>query len=314
MTRYIKEVIGLSTSKRLSQVLTSAKVIPFDENSRIVIMSDCHRGSGNWGDNFSNNQNVFFAALSYYYENGYTYIELGDGDELWENRSMDDIIAAHSDIFWLMSLFYQDKRLYMLYGNHDIIKKDPRYSQTKCRSFFCDSIDSRIALFPGIEITEGLLLQYRHTKHQIFLTHGHQGDFLNDTMWKISRFMVRYLWRPLELIGVKDPTSTSKNYSRMNSVEKNLIDFSSKYNQMMICGHTHRPVFPREGESLYFNDGSCVHPRCITSIEIRYGTISLIKWTVAAKPDRTLYVAREVLEAPVRLNDYFKKMSSSAKY
>ncbi len=296
----------LTASTRLSQVLSTSKVIPFDESSRFVIMSDCHRGNSSWGDNFSGNQNLFFAALYYYYENGYTYIELGDGDELWENRSIEDIITAHSDAFWLMSLFYQDQRLYMLYGNHDIVKRDPRYAQTRCNSFYCDSTNSHQALFPGIQITEGLILRHRYTNQQIFLTHGHQGDYLNDTLWRVSRFLVRYLWRPLELIGIKDPMSTSKNNKKKNAVEKNLMDFAKEHNQMMICGHTHRPVFPKPGEPPYFNDGSCVHPRCITAIEIRGGTISLVKWAIMTKPDRTLYVGREVLEQPLRLNDYFQ--------
>lgn len=298
----------MSTARRLSKVFAKAKELSFDESSRIVIMSDCHRGNGSWGDNFSNNQNLFFAALYYYYENGYTYIELGDGDELWENRAIDDIILAHSDAFWLMSLFYREKRLYMLYGNHDIVKKDSKYTQTKCHSFYCDSVNSRIALFPGIQITEGLLLRYRNTNNQILLAHGHQGDFLNDTIWTVARFLVRYLWRPLELLGVKDPTSTSKNNKLKNTVEKNLMEYSKKNHQMLICGHTHRPVFPKIGEPLYFNDGSCVHPRCITALEIRNGTISLVKWSLMTKPDRTLYVGREVLEAPVRLSDYFQSM------
>ena len=295
----------MSTSTHLSRVFVSSKVLPFDENSRIIIMSDCHRGNGSWGDNYSGNQNLFFAALYYYYENGYTYIELGDGDELWENRRIEDIISAHSDAFWLMSLLYSDGRLFMIYGNHDIIKKDSRYAQTKCHSFYCDSVNSKIPLFPGIQITEGLLLRYRNTDNHIFLTHGHQGDYLNDPLWKLSRFLVRYLWRPLELIGVKDPTSAAKNNEKKNIVEKNLMEWANRNNQILICGHTHRPVFPKVGESLYFNDGSCVHPRCITGIEIRNGTISLIKWATMTKPDRTLFVGREVLEGPVRLTEYF---------
>lgn len=269
-------------------------------------MSDCHRGNGSWGDNFSNNQNLYFAALNYYYENGYTYIELGDGDELWENRNIDDIMNAHSDVYWLMSLFYKDNRLIMLYGNHDIVKKDQRFTQTKCNSFYCESVDSHMALFPGIKIPEGILLQYRNTNNKLFLTHGHQGDVLNDKLWKLSRFLVRYLWRPLELLGIKDPTSAAKNNEKKNTVEKKLIDWSKDQNQLLICGHTHRPVFPKVGEPLYFNDGSCVHPRCITGIEIRNGTISLVKWALMTKPDRTLYVGRELLEGPVRLTDYFE--------
>lgn len=301
----------MSASKRLSQVYENAKIVPFDDNSRIVIMSDCHRGNGSWGDNFSSNQNLYFAALRYYYDNGYSYIELGDGDELWENRRIEDIINAHSDAFWLMSLFHKSKRFYMLYGNHDIIKKDPRFLQTKCNEFYCDGIMSQMALFPGIEITEGLILRNKKSRIQLFLTHGHQGDLLNDRFWKLSRFLVRYLWRPLELIGVKDPTSAAKNNEKKNSVERKLMEWSLEYNQILICGHTHRPVFPKVGETLYFNDGSCVHPRCITAIEIKYNTISLVKWAVMTKPDRTLYVGREVLEGPIRLVDYLSVDTTS---
>lgn len=295
----------MSVTKRLSKVLATSKVIPFDDTSRIIIMSDCHRGNGSWGDNFSGNQNLYFAAMYYYYENDFSYIELGDGDELWENRNIDDIINAHSDAYWLMSLFYRDNRLFMIYGNHDIIKREHKYVQTKCQSFYCDSLNSKVALFPGIKIEEGLVLSYQNTRNTIFLTHGHQADFLNDKLWKLSRFLVRYLWGPLELIGIKDPTSTSKNDSKKNNVEKHLMDWSKQKNQFMICGHTHRPVFPQPNEVHYFNDGSCVHPRCITGIEIRNGTISLVKWAIMTKPDRTLYVGREVLEGPIRLTDYF---------
>lgn len=300
----------MSVSKRLSQVYAESKVINFDENSRIVIMSDCHRGNGSWGDNFSNNQNLFFAALYHYYENGYTYIELGDGDELWENRAIEDIIGAHSDVFWLMSLLYKDYRFYMLYGNHDIVKKDTRFAQKKCNEVYCESLNSNMTLFPDIEITEGLILRNRSTNQRIFLTHGHQGDMLNDTLWRLSRFLVRYLWKPLELIGVKDPTSAAKNNEKKNTTEKKLVEWSMQNNQILICGHTHRPVLPKVGESLYFNDGSCVHPRCITALEIRNGTIALVKWAVMTKPDRILYVGREVLEGPIRLSDYMKNTKS----
>ncbi|HWT75800.1 MAG TPA: metallophosphoesterase [Mobilitalea sp.] len=304
----------MPASTHLSRVFAASKVIPFDETSRIIIMSDCHRGNGSWGDNFSSNQNLYFAALNYYYENGYTYIELGDGDELWENRRIEDIIYAHSDVYWLMSLLYKDNRLLMLYGNHDIMKRDPKYTQSKCRSFYCDSVNSQMTLFPGIKIMEGLILSYRNTEDSIFLTHGHQGDWLNDQFWKLSRFLVRYIWRPLELVGVKDPTSASKNHHKKNAVEKKLVEWAKENNQILICGHTHRPVFPNVGEIPYFNDGSCVHPRCITGIEIRNGTISLIKWAVMTKPDRTLYVGREVLEGPVRLIDYFDAINGRSIY
>ena len=73
-----------SLADKLNKVYTSAPVLPYDKNSRIVIMSDCHRGQGNGADNFLPNSPIFQGALEYYYENGFTYIELGDGDELWD--------------------------------------------------------------------------------------------------------------------------------------------------------------------------------------------------------------------------------------
>jgi len=298
----------MSAAKRLSQVLESSNVLAFDETSRIVIMSDCHRGDGRISDNFSNNQNLFFAALIHYYENGYTYIELGDGDELWENRNMSRIINTHSNVFWLMSLFYREGRFLMLYGNHDVVKKNLKFTRNNCESYYCDSDDTFYPLFPAIKIVEGIRLKYKDTNHHIFLTHGHQADLLNDTFWRLSRFMVRYLWRPLELLGLHDPTSPAQSNDRKNTVEKKIISWSKKEKQMIIAGHTHRPVFPKIGEHLYFNDGSCVHPRCITALEIRNGMISLVKWSVMTRQDGTLFVGKEVLEPPVRLSDYFSSV------
>lgn len=295
----------MSTSTRLSQLMSKAKVIHFDDTSKFIIMSDCHRGEGNWSDNFFNNQSLFFTALNYYYKNGFTYIELGDGDELWENRKIDKIIKMHSDAFWLMSRFFREGRLHMIYGNHDIIKKDPRFIQKTCNSFYCDSQDTKSPLFPGIEITEGILLQHKQTNDKILLAHGHQGDFINDTLWRVSRFLVRYVWRPLELIGVHDPTSTSYNDSKKNIIEKNMIDWVQNNNQMLIVGHTHLPAFPKVGDPLYFNDGCCVHPRCITGIEISNGSIALVKWSVMTRHDQVLYIGRSVLEGPIKLSHFF---------
>jgi predicted phosphodiesterase len=302
----------MNVNNRLSQVLSSSPKLPFDDYSRIIIMSDCHRGDGGFSDNFTNNQNIFFAALNYYYERGFTYIELGDGDELWENRRINDIISTHSNVYWLMSQFYREGRFHMLYGNHDIVKRDPVYGTTKCNSFFCDSTDSVIPLFPNIKINEGLILDYKLAPCEIFLTHGHQADIFNDTFWRLSRFFVRYLWKPLELIGVRDPTSAAKNVDRKGKVENRLAEWSLMNNQMIITGHTHRPRFPQPGEVLCFNDGSCVHPRCITGIELMNGSLSLIKWAIMTNPDRSLYVGREVLEGPVKISAYMDKKMRNA--
>lgn len=298
----------MNSLKEISQVFNKADVISFDDTSKFVLMSDCHRGDGNWSDNFARNQSIAFRALNYYYENGYTYIELGDGDELWENRSLDDIKEIHSHVFWLLSKFYSKKRLHLIYGNHDIVKKDEKYVKDNMYTMY-DSVQKKdVTLFPGIKVQEGIILHYKPTKDKILLLHGHQVDFFNNKLWKLSRTLVRYLWKPLELFGVNDPTRAAKDYRKKDNIEKNLAEWAKIEKKMIIAGHTHRPVYPSPGQTAYFNDGSCVHPRCITAIEIFSGSIILVKWQVTARQDGVLIVAREVLEGPTKLTVYFEKL------
>ena len=75
---------------------------------------------------------------------------------------------------------------------------------------------------------------------------------------------------------------------------------------LLIVGHTHRPHLPKVNESPYCNTGSCVHPRCITGIEIEKGEITLIKWfiDVNSKIGGTLFVNKTILGEPRRLQDF----------
>lgn len=284
----------MSCYSRISHAFDHAPVLPLNQNSRYVIISDCHRGSGNTNDNFLKNQNLYFTALSHYYARGFTYIELGDGDELWENRNMRQIIEIHSSTFRLLSLFYNNCRLYMIYGNHDMEKKKPGYSKNVCNSYYCADTLCTQPLFPELTFYEGIILEESRMGLRLFLTHGHQADFLNSTCWKLARFLVRYLWKPLEHSGVLDPTSAAKNYSRKDSVEQRLDAYARSQKIHLITGHTHRPRLNSE-TPYYMNTGSCVHPCNITCLEIENQMITLVKWTVSVKRDRTLYVAREIL-------------------
>jgi UDP-2,3-diacylglucosamine pyrophosphatase LpxH len=295
----------MNTLKRLSQVFKLSEEILFDDSSRIILMSDCHRGDGSWADSFSKNQNLCFAALTHYYNENYTYIEIGDGDELWENKELSHIIHVHSDVFWLLSKFFDKDRLHFIFGNHDMVKRDNKFVKKNLYQYFDEREKRYIPLFPNIKLHEGLVLRHRVTDDKIFLIHGHQVDYLNDKLWKLSRFLVRYLWRPLNSFGVNDRTSTAKNYRKKDAVEKKLTEWAIREKHMLIAGHTHRPMFPEVGEPLYFNDGSCVHPRCITAIEIVAGNIILVKWCVKTKDDGTLFIAREVLAGTRKLKDYF---------
>ena len=239
-------------------------------------MSDCHRGAGDDYDNFSKNKYIYLLALHHYYYHGFTYIELGDGDEMWEVDNFEDIISTNLDVFKLLTKFYNANRLIMLYGNHDIYKKYPRILEQYFYKYHPKNLQQETVLLTGLKVYESLILNYQD--HDIFLIHGHQADYLNSTLWKFSQFLVKNLWRPLEKMGISDPTSAAKNYQVAKTTEKKLSQWSSENNKILIAGHTHRPIFPKQGQSLYFNDGSCLHPDGITCIEIEQGRITLVKW------------------------------------
>ena len=67
---------------RMDRAYMHALALPLRQDSKYIVFSDCHRGDGRADDNFLKNELMYLAALRYYYKNGYTYIELGDGDEL----------------------------------------------------------------------------------------------------------------------------------------------------------------------------------------------------------------------------------------
>lgn len=310
----------MSYYSRLQKALEGALRLPLNNCSKYVLFSDCHRGVGNSNDNFLKNQTLYTAALQYYFKAGFTYIELGDGDELWENRDLTTIIDAHSNVFQLLARFYNRNRLYMLYGNHDIVKAKNSYVGRCCNTYPCcccsnPHLENKL-LFPNIKYYEGIILENTacqisacqntdktstlQTARDIFLTHGHQADLFNSTFWRLSRFLVRYVWKPLERYGVPDPTSASKNYSRKRKTEEHLHNFAKQKNIILIAGHTHRPQLS-ETDLSYCNSGSCVHPYSITCLEIEHMKISLIKWVLTAGADMRLYVTREVLSGPVTL-------------
>ncbi len=275
--------------KRLDKSFQDAPVLALYPHSKLVLFSDCHRGVGNSNDNFLKNQNLYFAALQHYYTHGFTYIELGDGDELWENRKLSAIREIHSNVFWMLSRFKGENRLYLLYGNHDYVmrrnREFPHYAGLVLKICgFATALPRQAS---------GCI--------ELYLTHGNQAELLNSTFWRLSRFLVRYLWKPLEQLGVLDPTSAAKNYHRSRRSEKRLAHWAMKNNCYLITGHTHRPMLGSR-ESRYFNAGSCVHPRCVTCLEIEGGAISLVKWHVETRQDRSLFVARTLLAGPLQLH------------
>lgn len=293
----------MSYYSRMSEAFKNALRLPLNQNSKYVIFSDCHRGIGSENDNFLKNEFIYLAALRYYFPKEFTYLELGDGDELWENRSLECIKNMHPDTFRIISRYYHNNRFYAVYGNHDIVKKNPAFSQKYFSTYYCDHSMCHQPLFPHICFHSGIILEDKEGKKDIYLTHGHQADILNSTLWPLSRFLVRYVWKPLETIGIPDPTSAAKNNTKKKKSEKNLTFWAKQNNHILITGHTHRPMLGTP-KSPYFNTGSCVSPAGITCIEIENRCLSLVKWTLGTRNDQTLYVKRVILGGKVCIDEY----------
>lgn len=278
---------------RINQAFEGALRLPLNQNSKYVIFSDCHRGTGKANDNFTRNEFLYIAALNDYFDKNFIYIELGDGDELWENRNMNKIKDMHQRSFDVLSKFYHQNRFYAVYGNHDMVKKSSKYSKSYFCSYYCDHKMCTNSLFPNIVFYPSIILESK-TENNIYLTHGHQADFLNSTLWPISRFLVRYVWRPLEILGIPDPTSAAKNNTRKKSTEKKLASWAKTNHHILITGHTHRPMMGTD-TSPFYNTGSCVSPYGITCIEIYNGCIYLVKWSLDTTTEQTVYVSRSEL-------------------
>jgi UDP-2,3-diacylglucosamine pyrophosphatase LpxH len=296
----------MRTISKLNSAFYKALPVPFDNTSKLVFFSDVHRGMDNSSDEFGRNKHIYNYAMEYYYHNDFTYVEVGDGDELWENKSFRYIHNAHKETFDIMKKFYADNRMYLLLGNHDMQCSDPAY----VRKFYYNIIDEYTgieeSLFPGIEMYESLILKHRKTGQEIFVVHGHQGDFLNDQFWRLSYISVRYLWRHLHRLGVSYTASPAKNRLKRHRIEKNISKWSDKTGIMVICGHTHRPKFPAVKAPAYFNSGCCIHPRGIQCLEIVYDKISLVSWMTSSKKDGTLFIKRKVLKGPMPLVSFSK--------
>jgi UDP-2,3-diacylglucosamine pyrophosphatase LpxH len=257
----LRNTLRTRAYRRLTQAFEAARTAFFDDSSRLVFFSDLHRGDNSRSDAFAQNEDLFLQALAHYYREGFTYVEVGDGDELWQNRRFSAVKRAHRRTFDLLHTFAGENRLIMIFGNHDIqgfrhrrMKKD------------------------GLTAHEGLILQHAHTNQRIFVVHGHQVDFKSDGIYWISRSMTRHIWRHLQNLGFSDVATAGGESRNRGTLRERVCEWIDMHHQMVICGHTHMPKFAADGATPYFNTGSGVFNGYITGLEIQNGQISLIKW------------------------------------
>lgn len=277
----LRTVLRRRAYRRMSQALKRAKSVLFDDTSKLVFFSDLHRGDSSRSDAFARNEDLFLHALRYYFREGFRYIEVGDGDELWQNRRLSAVKRAHGRTFGLLHEFAGDSRLHMVFGNHDI------------RGFEQPSMKK-----DGLTAHEGLLLHHVRTDQRIFVVHGHQVDFKSDALYRISRFVSGNIWRHIQNLGFSDVATSIRESRNRGTLRKRVSEWIEAHSQMVICGHTHTPKFPEPGAIPYFNTGSGVFDGYITGLEIQHGRIAPVEWLQSERGQ----VDRRLLAPPLLLS------------
>ena len=315
----VKEDVFASLSDLLERLRTgkdAGEIIPVDlPNSRIIILSDQHKGAGDMADDFRLSKKNYEAALDYYYQQGYTLMNLGDCEELWENTEA-EAVEHNRDVLVLEARFLAANRYYRVFGNHDLQWKFAFPRNLYLKPVFGDKLS----------VCEGILLQfgYKEKQFHFLLTHGHQGDKRSDGN-AFSTWFVAAIWTPIQRYLEISVNTISDSYELVDRHNQIMYEWSATcQNLVLVSGHTHKPVFAsmdhidrlkkslvhaqeagqqeemdRIGEELkrreaeyagkkitktmavpsYFNSGCCCFSDGdITGIEIAGGEIRLVKW------------------------------------
>jgi predicted phosphodiesterase len=297
---------------------------------KIIVMSDLHKGSGNDADDFKTAEPNYTAACYYYLQNEFTYIALGDIEELWENNII-QVVANNENTIALEKAFLDKDRFYKVIGNHDLFWRNTPFFAAKWLKQMYGKI---------ISVHEGLLLKATigNKTLDIFLTHGHQGDKTSDGN-KFSKWFVANVWSKVQAFLDINPNTPAQDFLLRDKHNKMMYDWSTEQqNTILITGHTHKPVFASQNhieklqqdiakakeenntallEKLnlelikkmqeyisaepfslkkpsYFNTGCCCFSDGdITAVEIENNCIRLVKWgTTNKETDR--YVLQEI--------------------
>lgn len=250
-----------------------------------IVFSDQHKGNKSWADDFSICEKNYVAALTEYNRQKFTFINLGDSEELWKFK-IQEIMPANEVAFEAEAAFHPNRYI-KTFGNHDLLWKNKLDVQLNLSKKF---------KMP-LPVYEGIILRDENISLDILLTHGHQGDILSDNN-SFSTWIVAHIWMPLQRYLRININSPSSDFSLRNKHNRMMYEWSSsRKNLVLITGHTHQPIFasgkyykhpsnniPEANQQddvvpNYFNTGCCCYnDGDITGIEITDGKIRLVKW------------------------------------
>jgi UDP-2,3-diacylglucosamine pyrophosphatase LpxH len=269
-----------------------------------IIFSDQHKGNKDRADDFANSEANYIAALQHYQQQSFTFISLGDSEEIWKYKP-EEVIPKNEEAFKAEASFQKDNKYYRTFGNHDIIWKNKWDVERLLKPYF------KIPM----PVVEGVVLKTSIDNHvlSIFCTHGHQGDKLSDNN-AISTWLVAHIWAPIQRYLQINVNTPSKDDTLRNKHNKLMYEWSSKQkNLLLITGHTHKPVFASGKYSnhpsnkingiehllkpTYFNTGCCCfNDGDITGIEIDKGFIRLVKWYDEGNATKRMILEERSLE------------------
>jgi len=266
--------------------------VDFTKN-KFIIFSDHHKGNKDPGDDFASNEKNYLAALDFYFNNHFNYINLGDSEELWKYKA-GEVISKNGKALASEARFHEQKKFYKTFGNHDLTWKNKLDVDIWFRGIF---------ILP-LPVFEGLILKFKidNKPLSVFVTHGHQGDKMSDNNG-FSTWLVSHIWRPLQRYLDINVNTPAKDYVLRDRHNIMMYEWSKcRKNLLLITGHTHKPVFASglysnhpsnkiyddkitgkdKRDKLspsYFNSGCCCYnDDDITGIEISEDKIALIKW------------------------------------
>jgi UDP-2,3-diacylglucosamine pyrophosphatase LpxH len=280
---------------------TTDKVLPLAvdiDTARFIIFSDQHKGQRDGADDFARCERAYNAALAYYLEKGFTLFTLGDVEELWECRPK-NVMEKYSYNLKLEAQFERAGRYYRFYGNHDDDWAHDGSVKDYLHAFYGDSL--RVYEGARLAVTRG-----DAELGTILMVHGHQGTTFSDRHRKLSRFVVRNLWRPIQRLFRISTTTPAKDWVLREAHGKAMHQWAAgKSKVVLIAGHTHRPVMmsrSHTGQLLEELDGAIAQAASSPqSAELRERVASLraeLEWVKAQGPTPPAEV--EALAAPVK--------------
>jgi predicted phosphodiesterase len=291
--------------------------IPFEYTTgKFIIFSDQHKGAKNGADDFAGAEKNYLEALDFYCNNNFTFISLGDAEELWEN-SLGKVKKFNTSSFDKEKGFIAGNAFVKIFGNHDLYWDNDPFAGFELKKIYGEKI----------KVLEGAVLEtsVNNKPLTIYCTHGHQGDEQSDGNW-FSKFFVARIWAPLQAYLKINPNTPAYDANKKTKHNRIMYEWSSKQqNLLLVTGHTHQPVFKSQThleklytqllqarknndavlmpviekelekrkqpyvsvpvdyldmKPTYFNSGCCCfNDGDITGIEIENGMMRLIKWT-----------------------------------